>query len=105
MPRPHDHADRMRRAVPSLEGLSAGDACGERFFVHPHVVARLIEERAMPAAPWQYTDDTEMALGIVEVLDNHGSVDQDALAAVFGRRYSARPNRGYGGTAHDILHA
>jgi ADP-ribosylglycohydrolase len=93
----------MRLAMLSLSGLSVGDAFGERFFVHPNLAERLIAERAVPRAPWTTTDDTEMALGIVEVLDNHGRIDQDALAVVFARRYEAAPNRGYGGTAHDIL--
>jgi ADP-ribosylglycohydrolase len=103
MTRPADHADRMRRALVSLEGLSVGDAFGEKFFVHPSVLAGLFEQRAAPAPPWGYTDDTEMALAIVEVLHRHGAVEQDDLAAVFGRRYAAAPNRGYGGTAHTIL--
>jgi ADP-ribosylglycohydrolase len=44
-----------------------------------------------------------MALGIVEVLERFGAIDQDALARVFARRYGAEPNRGYGGAAHEIL--
>lgn len=51
----------LDRARIALEGLSVGDAFGERFFVHPDVVGRLIMEWALPAPPWPYTDDTEMA--------------------------------------------
>ena len=38
-----------------------------------------------------YTDDTVMAMGIVEVLDRLGAIDQDTLARVFARRYGAEP--------------
>ena len=58
-------AERYARAVTSLEGLSVGDAFGERFFVDAEQVERLIEKRILIAPPWPYTDDTEMALSIV----------------------------------------
>jgi ADP-ribosylglycohydrolase len=93
----------MSRARQALEGLSVGDAFGERFFTHPDLVEKLIAARAIPAPPWRYTDDTEMALAIVEVLEAAGHVDQDRLAATFARRYVANRHRGYGPTAHEIL--
>jgi len=65
----------------------------------------MLEQRALPKPPWGYTDDTEMALGLVQVLEEHGRVDQDQLARVFGTRYRENPYRGYGGTAHEILQA
>jgi ADP-ribosylglycohydrolase len=86
-----------------LDGLSVGDSFGERFFIHPDVVESLIEDRAMPRAPWACTDDTIMALSIVEVLEEHGEIHQDKLAAYFALRYSADPQRGYGRTARRIL--
>jgi ADP-ribosylglycohydrolase len=98
-----DHSTRMSRARLSLEGLSVGDAFGERFFVSPSTVQSLIEQRAFPKAPWKCTDDTVMALSIVDVLDAHGRIHQDTLATCFGRRYVADTHRGYGGTAHEIL--
>ena len=82
-----------------------GDAFGERFFVHPAVAEQLIEQRAIPASPWNYTDDTEMALGIFDVLESHGGIDPDRLAERFAQRYQADPQRGYGGAAHGILRA
>ncbi len=94
----------LNRARQSLDGLSVGDAFGERFFVAPELFARRVAERAVPEAPWYYTDDTAMALSIYEVLEQHGGVDQDALAAAFTRRWAAEPDRGYGGGAHDLLH-
>lgn len=100
---PADHDTRMERALLALEGLSVGDAFGERFFGPPDVVLSRLAARATPRPPWRYTDDTEMALSIVEVLAARGHVDQDHLAARFADRYRARPDRGYGGGAHQIL--
>lgn len=94
---------RLERARRSLDGLSLGDAFGERFFTHPHVVDRLIDARAVPAGPWGYTDDTVMGLSIVDVLEERGAIDRDRLAELFGARYQLDPGRGYGGTAHGIL--
>jgi ADP-ribosylglycohydrolase len=102
---PHDHATRIERALLALDGLSTGDAFGERFFVAPEGVEQRVEARALPRAPWVYTDDTEMATAIVDVLDEHGGVDQDALAMAFLRRWVREPGRGYGGGAHAILRA
>src|SRR5262249_47308079 len=87
------------------DGLSVGDAFGELFFVEPDVVEELLEARSLPRAPWTYTDDTEMATAIVDVLDAHGGIDQAALARAFARRYAREPGRGYGGGAHGILRA
>ena len=100
---PQDHADRMRRARLSLEGLSLGDSFGERFFVPPALAESLVERRVLPAPPWHYTDDTVMALSIVETLEVHGAIDQETLAQGFSRRYRADPGRGYGGMAQHIL--
>jgi len=61
---PADHRARMERAYLSLDGLSVGDAFGQRFFC-PSSVESLIAERAVPGPPWPYTDNTEMALGVV----------------------------------------
>jgi len=91
----------LDRALCSLEGLSVGDAFGERFFVHPDTVDRLIAERALPAAPWRFTDDTQMALSILAVLRRYGRIDQDALAAHFAAHYD--PSRGYGPAMHRML--
>lgn len=93
--------DRLSRAHCALAGLSVGDAFGERFFAHPGIVERLIALRALPAPPWQYTDDTEMALSIAAVLRRHGAIDQDALARSFAERYN--PSRGYGPAMHGLL--
>lgn len=98
---PDDHADRMARARLSLEGLSVGDSFGEWFFSAGAVAA--IAARTLPPEPWYFTDDTMMALSIVETLDHCGRIDSDDLAERFARRYREQPGRGYGGTARIIL--
>lgn len=97
--------DAIARARLSLEGLSLGDGFGERFFCAPEVLDYLLGERAMPAGPWRYTDDTVMALSIVEVLERHGAIESNRLADLFAKKYAEDPDRGYGGGAHRILRA
>ena len=104
-PLPLDHEVRMMRARRALDGLSVGDAFGERFFMPPERARWLIAERAMPAAPWRWTDDTAMALSIVETLRDHGSIVRGVLAKAFARRFALEPWRGYGGGALMVLEA
>lgn len=80
-----------------------GDAFGDRFFTSAHHVEGLIEMRALPAGPWPFTDDTAMAISVVDVLADKGFIDRDLLARLFGARYRFDPGRKYGGTAHGIL--
>ena len=86
----------------SLEGLSVGDAFGEA-----HFFARLPDRPGsdLAPAPWRWTDDTHMALSIVEVLREHGAIEQDALIRAFARRFAADPYRGYGSGARALLRA
>lgn len=46
-----------------------------------------------------------MALSIFEVLEEHGRIEQDALAKRFAVRFAAEPWRGYGGGAFRMLGA
>jgi ADP-ribosylglycohydrolase len=100
---PTDHDDRVRRAKLGLNGLSLGDAFGERFFDSDATIAALLKKRTLPRYPWHYTDDTVMALAIFEVLERRGYIDQDLLARAFAAKYLADTNRGYGPGAHRIL--
>jgi ADP-ribosylglycohydrolase len=93
----------LDRALLSLGGLSIGDAFGERFFGSPIEAMERIAERALPEAPWPWTDDTEMAVGLLEVLAQHGQVEQDLLALRFAR--GMNPDRGYGRGAFEVLGA
>jgi ADP-ribosylglycohydrolase len=74
------------RSRASLVGTAVGDAYGERVFLRGR-------GRAAPE-PWRWTDDTEMACSVFHVLDTHGHVDADALAASFVEHYDV--SRGYG---------
>lgn len=84
----------------SLDGLSVGDALGAQFFVPGASLPALLDGH-LPAAPWPWTDDTEMACSIVHELRDHGGIDQDRLAARFAARFE--PYRGYGGGAVVLL--
>lgn len=97
------HTDRSAEAGLALDGLSIGDAFGEQFFGSLEVAQQRLLTRQLPPAPWRWTDDTAMALGIVEVLRESGDIDPDHLALVFARNYRADPMRGYGGGAHQVL--
>jgi ADP-ribosylglycohydrolase len=96
-----NHQERLARARCSLEGLSVGDAFGECFFVHPSVAENLVTARAVPAPPWYYTDDTQMALSIIETLRECGEIVQERLAWSFADHYE--PGRGYGPAMHGLL--
>jgi ADP-ribosylglycohydrolase len=102
---PSDPAERMERARLAMDGLSVGDALGGQFFIPLNRPLLFDPARRVPPPPWRYTDDTEMALGLLEVLDRHGHAAQDELARVFGRRYDRDMYRGYGATMHEILPA
>jgi ADP-ribosylglycohydrolase len=93
--------DALSRARLSLDGLSVGDAFGERFFGPAGEVLGRISRRELPGAPWTYTDDTEMALSIVEMLEERGDIDQDVLAKRFASRMQF--HRNYGQGAYSVL--
>ena len=118
-------AQRLERARLSLEGLSVGDAFGEQFFMSWEMAARyiasgelegppydltdefvqtLVDRREIKApAPWRWTDDTALAIEIVENLRRFGEINQDELARQFSLRFKTDPNRGYGGAMHSLL--
>ena len=87
-------------AQKSLDGLSVGDAFGELFFRLSPFHTKFED---LPTAPWKWTDDTHMALSIVEILNKHQRIDQDELAKALAKRYTADPRRGYGRGAHRLL--
>jgi ADP-ribosylglycohydrolase len=96
----HAAAERLAYARASLEGLSVGDGFGERFFWLKDPAAYL-RQHTMPSAPWNFTDDTNMALSIYAVLRQHGHIEQAALAYSFGKHYDW--GRGYGPAMHGVL--
>lgn len=95
---------RLSRARLSLIGLSVGDAFGQTMFGDPAESARRAANReSSERRPWRWTDDTAMALSIVEVLRRHGEIDPDALAETFARRWAEDRHREYGPGAFDLL--
>lgn len=94
----------LARARQSLVGLSVGDAFGETMFGEPRESAKRAAKRLISTRrPWRWTDDTAMALSIVEVLERFDGIDPDALAEAFARRWSEEPHRGYGQGAYNLL--
>jgi ADP-ribosylglycohydrolase len=92
--------DRRTAAVASLRGLAVGDALGSCFFVPANLSA--LTARTLPRDeifPW--TDDAEMACSVFAVLDRHGGIDQDALAASFAAHHDF--DRGYGPGVNRML--
>lgn len=77
------------RSRASLIGTAVGDALGDQLYLREDA-----EQRRLPAAPWRWTDDTEMACSVFHVLDRHGHIDAGALATSFAAHYDV--DRGYG---------
>lgn len=95
-------ATRLQRALIALEGLSVGDAFGDRWFYTPiEITPGLMQMRALPAPPWLYTDDTQMALSIVANLRLYQQIEQEQLAQSFARRYE--PLRKYGASMRGLF--
>ena len=93
---PADHSERIERMQLSLDGLGLGDALGEILsYRSENALARVLANDP-PAGPWFHTDDTEMAISIVAVLQSHGELVQEELARRFARRFERDPDRGYG---------
>jgi len=90
-------------AYTSLVGLSVGDAFGEACsYGFQHVRDRLTQE-GLATHSWCYTDDTELAIAIYEMLAQAGEIRQDTLARLMAERYRKDPDRGYGKMARMIL--
>ena len=69
---------------------------------HPDKLPHFVRERIPPVeGTWRFTDDTNMALSIYEILRKYQQIDQDALAASFAEHFSR--GRGYGMGARRLL--
>jgi ADP-ribosylglycohydrolase len=93
----------IERAKLSFEGLYTGDTFGQQFFGKDEIVLDHINRRDLPEAPWEYTDDTAMALSILSALEKRGEIVQDELAQSFAKEYQRDFRRGYGPSMHDTL--
>lgn len=96
-----NHELKLRHALDSLVGLSVGDAFGERFFDSVETTRLLMRQGAFFSDAWRFTDDTLMALSVVEILARYGEVNQDELAVSFAAHYDN--TRGYGPSMHRYL--
>jgi ADP-ribosylglycohydrolase len=92
----------ISRTRECLVGLAIGDAFGETM-ARPGAGKRITKRLIPMARPWRWTDDTAMALSIVEVLERLGTIDPDELARAFVERWRAEPDRGYGLGAFTLL--
>ena len=115
---------RLARAMTSLHGLSVGDAFGEGFFMNWDIIRSLIGSgevagppydftddevmarfialrRTLSQPPWKWTDDSNMAFSVVDVLRKHDEIKPDELALSFGQNFDI--SRGYGAAMHEIL--
>lgn len=95
------HEERLKRALISLDGLSVGDAFGQMLSTSARSVRRRLERGPLPGPHWQHTDDSQMAMAIVEALAaTDGTMppqtSAEYLAHRFAQRYMADPGRGYG---------
>ena len=84
----------IERARLALEGLSTGDAFGEQLLhAGPQARALALTHRTAPhGRVWKWTDDTAMALSIVETLAERGGIDPELLAQMFeGRCWALMP--------------
>jgi ADP-ribosylglycohydrolase len=99
---PDSHDERLKRARITLEGLSVGDGFGGFFEGgRPTSLPNHIKTRTLPPRPWRFTDDTNMALSIYEVLRKFQHIDQDKLAWSFAEHFDR--TRGYGMGARHLL--
>ncbi|HEV2636706.1 MAG TPA: ADP-ribosylglycohydrolase family protein [Actinocrinis sp.] len=84
----------------SLRGLALGDGFGDQWFPRRNpAAAEMIRDRQIPtAAQWRWSDDTAMALSVLQVLEHEddGRIDQRRLAGLFGTSFVQDTGRKYG---------
>ncbi|MGC0316635.1 MULTISPECIES: ADP-ribosylglycohydrolase family protein [Kitasatospora] len=83
----------------SLYGVAVGDAYGAQHFV-PETLA-VLRAGDLPAAPWPWTDDAEMACSVFAALRLRGTVDQRELGSAFAKHHDF--DRGYGAAMNQLL--
>ncbi|MCC9310187.1 ADP-ribosylglycohydrolase family protein [Kitasatospora sp. RB6PN24] len=93
-------------ALDSLRGLVLGDAFGDQWLgLSPDEAQVRHVNRELRPAPWEWTDDSAMALVVVRHLTEHEEIHQDVLARDFAAAYTADPARKYGPSMHQVLRA
>lgn len=76
-----------------MVGSALGDAIGEMAFRYRH--EEVLLEAVEKADQLEYTDDSAMAIGIAESLDEIGEIETQHLGETFRRNYEREPWRGY----------
>lgn len=85
-----------------LFGMLVGDALGSRFIDKgPDEIPPLDMEYILEHPPKNYTDDTQMAISVLEEMVHNGIIDQSSLRERFLRRFS--PWRDYGGGMLEVI--
>ncbi|MBN1577817.1 MAG: ADP-ribosylglycohydrolase family protein [Chitinispirillaceae bacterium] len=83
-------------------GMLAGDALGFRFNDKgPDEIPPLDMEYIRAHPPKNYTDDSQMAISVLEEMTENGLIDQSSLRDRFLRRFS--PWRSYGGGMLEVI--
>src|SRR5690348_1695346 len=105
----HPDSDLRERFLGCVLGLAVADAIAAPFegmpadaIYYSFGTARKILAKP-PVQTLCYTDDTQMMIGIAEVLLEHGRIDEEALMAAFVSNF--HPDRGYGPGAARLLQA
>lgn len=98
-----NHNERLATAREVLDGLSVGDALGEAFSYQHYRVREITDFSFYRDGSVIYTDDTEMALGIYDILSLMRGIDEDTVAWAFTARFRRDPDRGCGKMARRIL--
>jgi poly(ADP-ribose) glycohydrolase ARH3 len=104
MPTPVSLLDRFRGC---MLGQAVGDALGAPFETMPGsaIYYGFGSARKILASPpvdvLEYTDDTQMMIGVAETLVERGHIDQDFLMQAFVANFDAR--RAYGAGAHQLI--
>ena len=90
------HEERIALSREVLEGLAIGDAFGEACSYSYDRVRDKLSDDISGLGSLRYTDDTEMASAVLEVLIRLRGIDEDVLAWQFRRRFHRDSERGYG---------
>lgn len=94
---------RIELAKKSLTGIAIGDAFGDSFFRERIIVDDALRNKYVPETQWRYTDDTIMAIPLLESLEQFGEINQDFIAFKFAENYVKDRHRGYGPSMHRKL--
>jgi poly(ADP-ribose) glycohydrolase ARH3 len=95
--------------VGSMVGLAVGDAVGAPYEGLPSdLIFECFGSREALLSPpdvevLRYTDDTQMAIGVAEVLCQCGEIREELLTSAFAENYE--PHRGYGQGARQLIEA